>query len=340
MNHQRYGLVWVIAGVMGWSGFYACGEGSTIPALVCLQPTYEFGSVAPDSEIAHQFVLTNQGSRTITISNVHVTCGCTRAVMTTNHVAAGGTAGLDVKISFKGRRGHLLKSIYVDTDDPGNPALRLEVTGTVLVPIEVQPEGIHFGTVGAEGTVQREVLLTATGTNVFHIRSVSSSSTLISAKGETLEEGKRYRITVSSEGPRGYGSTMASVRVETDLARGGQVDIPVAAFVAGDIVAAPGVLLLIPTATNTVRTSRITLWSPASKPFKVTKVECPGGGMTATISSVSADRSLVEVKTWGALTGKDGTSLRIETDLATMKEIRIPVRVLSTQSREPVPEKP
>ncbi|MEI6789358.1 MAG: DUF1573 domain-containing protein [bacterium] len=340
MNHHRYGLSLILAGIMAWGGYYACGEGSTIPALVCLQPTYEFGSVAPDSEIAHQFVLTNQGSRVITISNVHVTCGCTKAVMTTNQVAAGGTAGLDVKINFKGRRGHLLNSIYVDTDDPGNPALRLEVTGTVLVPIDVQPEGIHFGTVGAEGTVQREVLLTATGTNVFHIRSVSSSSTLISAKWETLEEGKRYRITVSSEGPRGYGSTMASVRVETDLSRGGQVDIPVAAFVAGDIVAAPGVLLLIPTATNTVRTSRITLWSPASKPFKVTKVECPGGGMTATISSVSADRSLVEVKTWGALTGKDGASLRIETDLATMKEIRIPVRVLSTQSRELVREKP
>jgi hypothetical protein len=340
MNHHRYGLTLILAGIMAGGGFYAFGEGSVPPSLVCLQPAFEFGSVAADSEIEHRFVLTNQGSRVVTILNVHVTCGCTKAVMITNQVAAGGTAGLDVKINFKGRRGRLLKSLYIDTDDPGNPALRLEVAGTVLVPIEVQPEGIHFGTVGIEGTIEREVLLTATGTNVFHIRSVTASSTLVSAKWDTLEAGKRYRVRVSSEGPRSYGSTMASVRVETDLSRSGQVDIPVAAFVAGDIVAAPGVLLLIPTDTNTVRTSRITLWSPASKAFKVTKVECPGDGMTATIHSVSADRSLVEVKTWGALTGKDGASLRIETDLATMKEIRIPVRVLSTQSRERVPEKP
>lgn len=340
MNHQRYGLSLIFAGIMTGGVFWACGEGAISPSLVCLQPTYEFGSVEPDAEIEHRFVLTNQGNRVVSILNVHVTCGCTKAVMTTNQVAAGGTAGLDVKINFKGRRGHLLKSLYVDTDDPGNPALRLEVTGTVLVPIEVQPEGIHFGTVGIEGPIEREVLLTATGTNVFHIRSVTASSSRVSAKWETLEEGKRYRVTVISEGPRSYGSTMASIRVETDHPRGGQVDIPIAAFVAGDIVAAPGVLLLIPTATNAMRTSRLTLWSPASKPFKVTKVECPGDGMTATVSVVSADRSQIEVKTWGALAGKDGSSLRIETDLATMKEVRIPVRVLSTQSREPVSEKP
>jgi len=184
------------------------------------------------------------------------------------------------------------------------------------------------------------VLLTATGTNVFHVRSVTASSALVSAKWDTLEAGKRYRVTISSEGPRGFGSTMASVRVGTDHPRAEWVDIPVAAFVAGDIVAAPGVLLLIPTATNSVRTSRLTLWSPASKPFKVMKVECPGGGMTATVSAVSADRSLVDVKTWGSLAGKDGAALRIETDLATMKELRIPVRVLSPQSREPGSERP
>ncbi len=339
MNHQRYALILVIAGLMGWSGFHACGAGSTSPALVCLQATYDFGTVSADSEIEHRFVLTNQGSRVVKIKTVHVTCGCTKAVMTTNQVAAGGTVGLDVNINFKGRRGPLLKSIYVDTDDPHNPSLRLEITGTVLVPIDVQPEGIHFGTVGIEGLIERDVLLTATGTNVFNIQSVAVSSTLVSAKWETLEKGKRYRVTVSSEGPRSYGSTMASIKVETDHPQAEQVNIPVAAFVAGDIVAAPGVLMLIPTATNSVRTSRLTLWSPASKPFKVTKVECPPGGMTATVSTVSADRSLVEVKTWGALTGKDGTSLRIETDLSTMKELRIPVRVLSSQSRESILER-
>ncbi len=328
-----------MAWVMGWGGIYTYGKGTPVASVVCLQPTYDFGSVTPNAVVEHRFVLTNQGSRVVKITNVHVTCGCTRAVMTTNQMAAGGMEGLDVEINFKGRRGHLLKAIYVDTDDPENPSLRLEITGTVLVPIEVQPEGIHFGAVGADGMIEREVLLTATGTNVFQVRSVTVSSTQISAKWDTLEAGKRYRVTVSSEGPRGYGSTIASVRVETDHPQAERVDIPVAVFVAGDIVAAPGVLLLIPTEANSVRTSRLSLYSPSSKPFKVTKVECPGDGMTATASFVSADRSSVEVKTWGALMGKDGTSLRIETDLSTMKELRIPVRVLSVKDRVPVSER-
>lgn len=340
MNLRRYCLASVVVAVLILTGLQARGDATNSPAVLCLQPTYDFGGVYPDSEIQHSFVLTNRGSRLVHITKVNATCGCTKAVMSTNEIAAGQTAELNVAINFKGRRGHLVKSIYVDTDDPGTPFLRLEVKGIVMVPIEVEPEGVHFGTVGVGGTVEREVLLNAVGTNVFHVRAVSSSSTLLSAKCETLEDGKRYRIRISSEGPRSYGSTMASVRVETDISRMPQVDIPVAAFVTGDIVAVPAFLLVVPTATNTVRTSQLTLWSPSSKPFKVTQVECPGEGMTSTVSTVTADRTRIEVKTQGPLTGVGGKSIRVETDLSSMKELLIPVKVLTREGGESVADRP
>ena len=340
MNLRRYCLASVVTAVLILAGFNVCGDETNLPSVLCPQPTCDFGAVYPDSVIQHSFVLTNRGSRLVNITKVNATCGCTKALMATNQIAAGKTAELNVVINFKGRRGHLLKSIYVDTDDPGTSSLRLEVKGTVLVPIEVQPEGVHFGTVGVGGTVEREVLLSAVGTNVFHVGSVSSSSTALSARCETLEEGKRYRIRISSEGPRSYGSTMASVRVETDNTRMPQVDIPVAAFVAGDIVAVPAILLVVPTATNTVRTSQLTLWSPSLKPFKVTKVECPGDGMTATITTVMPERTRIEVKTRGPLAGVGGKSVRIETDLPTMKELLVPVRVLTREGGESAAGRP
>lgn len=340
MNPLRYFPVAALTVVMGAGGFCVQGAEPSPGALVCSEARYKFGSVTPDAVIQHSFVLTNRGDRVVKITGVHATCGCTEAVVTTNEVAPGRTTDLVVKLTFKGRRGHLLKSVYVDTDDPANMALRLEVEGVVTVPIDAQPEGIHFGTVGVEGKVEREVLLTATGTNEFHIVSVTASSPQLLATCEVLEAGRRYRVRISSDGPRSPGSSMASVRVVTDSPRMETVDIPVAFFVAGDIVASPAVLLAIPTLSNEVRSARFTLWSPSSKSFKVTKVECPVDAMAATVNASVAGRVQVEVKTRGSLEEADGKSVRILTDLPSLKELLIPVRVLSADGGKSAAARP
>jgi hypothetical protein len=332
MNLRRYCLVPVFSAALILTGLHARADETNFPSVACQQSVFDFGPVYPDSEVQHSFVLTNRGSRLVHLTKVNATCGCAKAVLSASDIQPGKTAELKVVINFKGRRGHLQKSIYVSTDESGAPPLCLEIKGTVLVPIEVQPEGAHFGTVGVEGTVEREVLLNAVGTNVFQVLSVVASSTQLSAACETLEAGKRYRVRISSEGPRAYGSTMASVRVVTDNVRMPQVDIPVAAFVAGDVVVMPALLLVVPTDTNIVKTAALTLWSPSRKPFKVTGVTCPGdGGMTASVSTGTPDRIRIEVKTRGPLTGVGGKSVRIETDLPSMKEVLVPVKVLTRE---------
>ena len=305
------------------------GAETNAPSLVCQEPQYDFGRVYADASVKHQFILTNQGSRAVAIGRVHAACGCTKAAVTTNAIPPGGAALVNVELDVRKRRGHQSKSIYCETDDPANRIIRMELNGVVIVPVEVQPEGIHFGSVGADEKLAREVLLVAVGTNVFHIRSVTMSSTQFSASVETREAGKSYVVKVSSEGVRSPGSTVASVRVETDHPLMETVDIPVAAFVAGDIIPNPGTLLLIPSPTNSPRTYWVSLWSPAGKAFKVTHVECPGADMTGTVKALLPDRTRIEVKTWGALSDLDGKSIRVETDLSTKREVMIPLRVLS-----------
>jgi hypothetical protein len=87
--------------------------------------------------------------------------------------------------------------------------------------------------------------------------------------------------------------------------------------------------MVVPTATNVTKTVWLMISSPAEKPFKVVKVELPGEGMTNSLTSVRPDRCRVEIKTCGALTGVSGKSIRIETDLPSMKELLIPVNVVA-----------
>lgn len=322
---------WFGACVSAEPGELQGGSQTNRPGIICLNPSLDFGAVYSDAVVKHAYVLTNQGARTVKIMMVRTSCGCTTAQAATNELAPGQVTTVDVVINFKGRRGRQTKAIYTETDDPINRIVRMEFTGVVMVPIEAQPEGIHFGTVGAEGRLEREVLLTAESNNTFQVLAAKSASPQMTVTVEPREAGKQYLVRVVCDGPRKQGTFMTSVEVETDHPRMRVVSIPVAAFVAGDIVAAPGSLLLVPSATNMPKTVWVNLWSPAGKAFHVTKVELPGEGMSNSINTVKPDRCRLEIKTWGPLNGMEGQSIRVETDLATMKEILIPVKVLTAR---------
>ena len=297
-------------------------------ALTCGLPSFDFGETYPDRVIAHTFVLKNSGTNVIRIQSVHTGCGCTTTALTTNVLAVGQDTDLVASLDLKGRRGLQQKSIYVESDDPKCPRLRLDLIGTVVVPVEVLPEGVHFGTLARDGNVEREVQLLARSNVTFQVKDVSSSSSQFTARVETQEKGKAYRIKIQSLGPRPLGTSQAAVQVETDCPVMPSVSIPVAVFVAGDIVSAPATLMLVQGATNVARTYYVGLYSPAGKAFKITKVEPPDEAMKCKAVSVAADRQRLEISVNGPLAGLDGKTLRIETDLATMSEVIVPLRVI------------
>lgn len=111
-------------------------------------------------------------------------------------------------LNFAGRRGRQNKSIYVDTDDPQNRIIRLEFSGLVVVWIEVQPEGIHFGTMGTVGRVEREVLVNAVSTNTFHL--LECKIRVSASRGNQRSSGRGEAVLCQGgyEGPRKEGSFM------------------------------------------------------------------------------------------------------------------------------------
>ena len=316
-------------------GFFAasivvasCAENMASGALICDPPSFDFGETYPDRLVTHTFVLKNTGTNVVQIRNVRSGCGCTTTMLATNRLAAGQAADLVANLVLKGRRGPQQKPIYVESDDPQCPRLRLDLVGTVVVPVEALPEGVHFGTLGREGNAEREVQLLARSNVTFQVKDVKSSSSQFTARVETQQPGKVYRIKIQSLGPRPLGTSQAAVQVETDCLAMPVVSIPVAVFVAGDIVSAPATLMLVQGPTNMARTYYVGLYSPAGKAFKILKVQSPSEAVECEPGSASADRQRLEIKVNGPLAGLDGKTLRIETDLDTMREVLVPLRVI------------
>jgi hypothetical protein len=297
-------------------------------SLSCDQPVFDFGEKTPDQVVSHTFVLQNGGTQPVHIANVRTSCGCTTAALKTNTIDPGQSADLAVILTLQGRKGPQRKTIYVESSDPTVGNLRLEVAGQVTTPIAVQPEGLHFGSLARDGDVARDVLLVARTNVTFHVKVVRPSSSGFAAEATTQEEGKAYRITIRSLGPRIGGTSHTLVQVETDLAAMPVVSIPVTAFTVSDIVAAPATLMLVQGATNESRTYSVNLSSPAGKPFKVVKVEPPRPDVACTVVPTTPDRYRIDVRVTGWLGDLNGTSLRIETDLESMKDVKVPLRVI------------
>jgi hypothetical protein len=296
---------------------------------VCPEPAFDIGQVQPGFRTTHDFILTNQAAEgAVTITSVRAGCGCLTTRLDTNVVAAGQAARLTVEISLPGQRGSPRKALYLQTDDPLAQVVRLEVSGTILAPVDVNPEGVHFGTLGSGGEAEKEVRLTAAGTNRFTVLSVTNDHATFAAVAETVEPGRVYRLRIACKAPRSLGSATDGIRVMTDHPAMPTVTIPVAVYTAADIVAAPASLMLLATGTNQPRTYFVTIYSPAGKSFGVTHLVAPGA-LGCTLTNMAPGRVRLEVKAGGALTGVDGAVLKLETDYAPVPAIEIPLRVLT-----------
>ena len=296
--------------------------------LVCEVAEQSFGEARADASVTNTFALSNAGTNAVRILNVRPTCGCTTAALSTNVLPPGTTAQLTTVLSLAGRRGYQRKAVYVESDDPVHPHLKVEVTGTVITDIAAEPPGIHFGTVAATGRISRDVILAARSNLTFAVKSVNTGSSLFKAEAETRDAGHGAVIHITCEEPRAPGTASAIVQVTTDCPTQPELTIPVSVFVGGDLVAVPSQLVLVEAGTNEVRTANLSVYSPAGKAFAVKRVELPDSSLTSRVVSVTADRVRIEIQSRGALQAVDNQSIRVMTDMATVPEVKVPLRVM------------
>lgn len=99
--------------------------------LVCENTEFDYGDVFANDLVEHTFELKNTGTNAVEILKVRKTCGCVATVVSAKDVPPGGTAEIQVNVSLKGRSGEQMKVIYVHTDSPETPLLKLVTKGRV-----------------------------------------------------------------------------------------------------------------------------------------------------------------------------------------------------------------
>lgn len=103
------------------------------PAVRCDWPQLDLGTLPPGREVPFAFLLANAGGRPLTIHQVTAECGCTamREELAGRRVPPGGEVVVRGQLRTEGLAGPVAKSLWVRTDDPRQPLLRLTITAAV-----------------------------------------------------------------------------------------------------------------------------------------------------------------------------------------------------------------
>jgi uncharacterized cupredoxin-like copper-binding protein len=197
------------------------------PRISIQQIEHNFGDIQAGKVVTHNFILTNTGDDNLVIKNVHATCGCTVAKPQKETLAPGESTKLKVDFNSTGRRGPQEKTVYVKTNDPKNPELKLKISANVIAstaaagsaPILYVPKLSHdFGESKRRKVVEHTFTITNKGNAPLVIKDVRTScgctAALLSSKN--IEPGKNGTIKVELDTKNRLGKQNRTITLVTN----------------------------------------------------------------------------------------------------------------------------
>ena len=97
------------------------------PQLVISEKEWDYGQVEANAKPIHNFILTNEGGKTLYIDRVRVSCGCIKTSLSTDEIPSGKSTELSVTFDTTGYEGTVGKAIYIKTNDEKEPEKKIMV---------------------------------------------------------------------------------------------------------------------------------------------------------------------------------------------------------------------
>lgn len=174
------------------------------------------------------FAFINTGQTEVNILKVEAECNCTAAELEKTAYAPGESGRIAMVFTPGDRRGPQIKHLLIETDDPDQPRVTLEMRVSLREQVRVRPRLLMWGP--DEPREPKEAVLTVLGRHPLELRlpeeqdsdSADRSATAdgpvspMSAILKTDEPGRRYRVVVSP--PEDGLAHRAVIQLEADLA--------------------------------------------------------------------------------------------------------------------------
>ncbi len=249
---------------------------SVSPNIQFERKVYDYGTVYQGEKVPCVYRFKNAGADSLIIGKVRSGCSCTAAIISSKKLLPGETGELKVTFYTKGRQGKQSKTIYVHSNDPDEPVVKLKITGFVKKTVTVNPRTVSFGTVPKGETATKNARLTLEKeVKVLKVESSSDYLTLELSQLKDEENILELKVVLSPETP--IGQLREKLTIHTNVKKQPFMDIPVQVRVSGEIdVSSYRIVLQAVKQENsyTPEYHGIRIRSLSGEHFEITKVEC------------------------------------------------------------------
>ena len=308
-------------------------EGGGKARISCAQPEFDFGKQDSRENVAHTFVIHNEGPGELRITGVDATCGCTVTSLGRQQLAPGESSEVAVTFRLAGRSGPQEKAITVLSNASNRPSLQLVMRGTAVSRVTMKPACIFFGKVAAGKRALESLEITTDGSVSFTVREVKSDSARFSPACEVLQAGRSFRLEVALDGSVPEGQWNGEIRVETDSVEYPTLYVPASAHVVGELLVLPKEIVLEEGAAPVTKSAFVMAGQVAK--FKILEVRCPLERIKPKVVPFGEDGFRILLRDLAPEPGLAGACLSILTDAPTLKEIRIPFRIVRPEVPKP-----
>ncbi|HDP35418.1 MAG TPA: DUF1573 domain-containing protein [Candidatus Hydrogenedentes bacterium] len=313
-------------------------EGGT-PKLVVPEPTYDFGAMRDTEKVTHHFVLRNEGTGVLKITNVRASCGCTTTELEKDTLEPDEEIKIGAVTNLRGRQGPQTKVVTVATNDPETPTVQLRMVGTVLASIAVEPDRINFGEIRDDEPREASVNIKSTVDDVtFTVLSAElTGMDFIEHEIKTVEEGKSYDLIIRTKGELPPGHHNGRMIIRTDSQERSVIWLSISLQVVGPLQIMPPVIHIRYNEKPGEVTSQQLRISPGRiTEFEILEVVAPLEDITATLTPSGDNVYLLRLENMPCSDALEDKAIILRTNLEEYPEIEIPFNI----ARVRVPTRP
>jgi uncharacterized protein DUF1573 len=187
--------------------------GSVRAALTWETTTADLHPALADKTAVAHFKYKNTGDKSVKITSVHPSCGCTTAALAKDVVAPNESGEITATFNIGGRWGVQNKTISVMTDADTDQPTVLKLTATIPRLLEIQPAFIYWS---ANDVIKPKTIMAKLGGD-YPVTKLTVTSTDKSLTTEVLpdSDAKEFRIIVK---PQEAGRPInATLKIEPDF---------------------------------------------------------------------------------------------------------------------------
>jgi hypothetical protein len=233
--------------------------------------SFDFGTVKPTAPQRHDFVVTNNGTTVLVISDVAPGCGCTSAGAWDKEIAPGKSGRIPIEFKPEQFSGKVVKSVVVTTNDLARPTQILELQATVWRPIDIQPTYTSFLPIEGEPRVETKIVHIVNNVDQPAALEVpESSNPQFKTELKTVRPGREFELHISYDSAVPATSLNTAITIKTSLADQPVLTVSAFAMPQPAVVTIPGTVKLPPGPLGPNYIYNIVLRNNSSAPLQVT----------------------------------------------------------------------